>query len=259
MTPEQRGQVLDQFTQQASAYASSAIVRNEEVLQRILEMAQPQPSDHVLDVACGTGILTCALAAHTAHVTGVDLTPAMLVQAQKEQVQQGLSNLAWHKADVAALPYPNAAFSLVVSRFAFHHFPEPLAVLREMRRVCRPGGRIVIADVTPAANKAEAFNAIEKLRDPSHTQALSPEEWAALLAQADLPAPTRSQLRLAGDLDALLARSFPKEGDEQKIRILYEQALHDDFFDVFPSQADGKISYRLPISIFVVEAPHARD
>lgn len=259
---EQRSLMEEQFTQQAERYAASPIVRNEQVLDAIVAVADPQPVDELLDVACGTGILTLYLAARLAsasaperecakgRVTGIDLTEAMLAQARAEQERLGLTNVLWQRGDVQALPYPDASFSLVVSRFAFHHFAHPLVVLREMQRVCRPGGRLVIADVTPAQDKADAFNAMELLRDPSHAQALSLEAWLALFAEAGLARPAYSQMRIEGALDSLLARSFPHEGDEPKIRALFEQSLQRDGLDVAPVRRDGQIYYSLPITIF---------
>ena len=134
------------------------------------------------------------------HVTGIDLTPAMLEQARALQRQQGLENLTWQEGDVLPLPYADHSFSIVSTRFAFHHFEDPLAVLKEMRRVCRPGGRVVVADSAPAAGKADAFNRMERLRDPSHVRALSPEELRALFTEAGLPAPRVQPDLLPGDI-----------------------------------------------------------
>ena len=75
--------------------------------------------------------------------------------------------------DVLPLPFPESSFSAVITRYSFHHFLEPEAVLAEMVRVCQPGGRVAVVDVfmsTP--EQAEAYNRMEKLRDPSHTLAL---------------------------------------------------------------------------------------
>src|SRR5262249_61891793 len=98
-------------------------------------------------------------------------------------------NLTWRQAAVPPLPYADASFSIVCARFAFHHFLDPLAVLKEMRRVCRSGGRVVVADAAPESNRADAFNEMERLRGPSDVRALSPEELVDLLATARLPEP----------------------------------------------------------------------
>src|SRR6478752_7654079 len=120
--------ILDQFTRQAVPFASAPAIRNEEALNRIVQWAGAGPEDTVLDVACGPGLLACAFARVAKHVTGIDMTPAMLEQARALQRQQGLENLTWQEGDVLPLPYEDASFSIVSARFAFHHFLDPLAV-----------------------------------------------------------------------------------------------------------------------------------
>lgn len=242
-------EILDQFTRQAVPFATAPAIRDRGILDRIVRMAEPEPGDTVLDVACGPGLLTCAFARVVRQATGIDLTPAMLEQARKEQREQGLRNLSWEQGDATALPYRDGEFSIVATRFSFHHFLNPLAVLKEMRRVCQPGGRVVVADSAPATAKADAFNRVEKLRDPSHTRAMPVEELCGLFAAAGLGEPRVDTYRLEGDLDDLLARSFPNEGDEERIRGIFEEALSDDVLDLATRRDDGKIYYGFPVAI----------
>jgi len=256
---EHRDEVVDQFTRQAAQFAHSPAARNEEIVERILRLARLSPSDTALDVACGPGVLACALARHAGRATGIDLTPAMLDQARATQADAGLTNLQWDLGDVTAMPYPAGTFSAVTCRFAFHHFPEPLRVLREMRRVARPGGRIVVADSAPIPEKAGAFNAMEKLRDPSHTRALPVEELRALFTAAGLPEPRVEQTRLALDLDSFLARSYPPGGerDKDRLRTMFEDALADDRLDVEPRQEGGTIHFSISVAILAAQVPDA--
>src|SRR5207253_8192510 len=114
-------------------------------------------------------------------------TPAMIEQAKAFQQADHLGNLTWRIGHVLPLPFPDASFSLVFSRYSFHHFLDPKAVLAEMVRVCSPGGRVVVVDVfTTNPEQAEAFNRMERLRDPSHVRALSLEELTGLLGEAGL-------------------------------------------------------------------------
>jgi len=249
MAPEHKEHILDQFTRQAVPFATAAAIRNEEALNRIVQMAQAGPDDTVLDVACGPGLLACAFARVARHVTGIDLTPAMLEQARALQRQQGLENLTWQEGDVLPLPYADRSFSIVSSRFAFHHFFDPLAVLKEMRRVCRPGGRVVVADSAPAADKADAFNRMERLRDPSHVRALSPEDLRGLFTDADLPSPRVQPDLLPGDVESLLARSFPREGDADRIRKIFAESLENDDLGMAGVRQDGKICFSFPALI----------
>ncbi|MEO6965988.1 MAG: class I SAM-dependent methyltransferase, partial [Acidobacteriaceae bacterium] len=153
-------------------------------------------------------------------------------------------------------PYKDGEFSLVVTRFTFHHFLDPLSVLREMRRVCRPGGKVVVADSAPALGKAAAFGAVETLRDPSHVHALPVEGLCALFAEAGLDQPRVGTFRLEGELDDLLERSFPDEGDEAKIRRIFQDSLRDDALDLATRQVRGKIVYGFPVAILAATNPN---
>jgi ubiquinone/menaquinone biosynthesis C-methylase UbiE len=246
-----REQILDQFTRQAVPFSSAPAIRNQEALNRIVELAGAGPEDTVLDVACGPGLLVCTFARVVRHATGIDLTPAMLEQARELQRQQGLQNITWRLGDVLPLPYEDGEFSIVSARFAFHHFLDPLAVLKEMRRVCRTGGRIVVADSAPARGKADAFNAMERLRDPSHVRAMPVEELREMFARAGLAKPHVESYRLEGELEDLLRRSFPNEGDADRIREIFERSLMDDALDMATRRKDAKIYYGFPVAILV--------
>ena len=88
----------------------------------------------------------------------------MLERARDLARTQDLHNVSWDLGGALLLPYPDGAFTIVVSRFAFHHFPDPRAVLAEMVRVCAPGGRVLVCDVQPATirSKAAEFNRMEE-------------------------------------------------------------------------------------------------
>src|SRR5436190_1162750 len=82
----------------------------------------------------------------------------------------------------ARLPFPDAQFDVVVSRFAFHHFDDPAAVAREMARVSRPGGLVAVIDMAAEDGRIAARrDELERIRDPSHTRALEPSELTGLL------------------------------------------------------------------------------
>jgi SAM-dependent methyltransferase len=243
--------ILDQFTHQAAPFAAAAAIRNQEALDRIVQWAGTTSDDTVLDVACGPGLLACAFARVAKHATGIDMTPAMLEQARKAQQEQGLKNVSWQPGDVYSLPFPSAQFSIVSSRFAFHHLQDPMAALREMKRVCKPSGRIVVADMAPLPEKAAALNAAELLRDPSHVRALPAEELVGLFDQAGLATSQVSSYRMEGELEDLLSRSFPNEGDADRLRTIFADSIADDALDLNTRQADGKIYYSFPVAILV--------
>ncbi len=256
---DQRDEVVDQFTRQAAQFALSPAARNEDIVERILRLAQASPDDSALDVACGPGVLACALARRVRQATGIDLTPAMLDQARATQADAGLTNLQWDRGDVTAMPYPDATFNIVTCRFAFHHFPEPLRVLHEMRRVARSGARIVVADSAPSADKADNFNAMESVRDSSHTRAMPVEQLRSLFIAAGLPEPRVEQTRLALDLDSFLARSYPPGGerDKHRMRAMFEGSLQHDRMDLQPRREGGTILFSVPVAILSAQVRDA--
>jgi ubiquinone/menaquinone biosynthesis C-methylase UbiE len=217
--------IVDQFTRQAVPFSLQPAHSQEAFLNLILESSGVGPEDTVLDVACGPGLVACALAARARHVTGIDLTPAMIARARQLQAEQGLTNLSWQIGTVLPLPYEDASFSLVVSRYSFHHFLDPRAVFAEMVRVCTPGGRVLVADVTMEAAKRDYFDFEEKLRDPSHTRSLTPEEFQRLAGEFKLQEITTAFIKSERNLETHLKASFPHPGDDDKVRKIFREDL----------------------------------
>jgi len=245
--------ILDQFTRQAVPFSTATAIKDEAALRLIVEFSGAGPDDTVLDVACGGGLVVCAFAKTVRHATGIDLTPAMLEQARKNQAAQGLTNVTWKQGDVLPLSFPDASFSIITSRFAFHHFLDPLAVLKEMKRVATPGGKVMVVDSAPAPDRADAFNRVEKLRDPSHVRAMPADEHKSLYAKAGLPEPRLTWYRLESEMEALIARSFPNPGDDDKIRALFRASLADDALGIQTRLEDGKIHYGFPVAVLVAD------
>jgi len=255
MNETHRDDILDQFTRQAAGFSQAPGIVDAAALRLLVKFSGANRDDTVLDVACGPGIVACAFAQVARHVTGIDITPAMLELARARQEELGLQNLTWHAGDVLPLPYRDAEFSLVVSRFAFHHFLDPGAVLREMIRVTRARGTVVVADSAPAPDKAAAFNIMEKLRDPSHVRAMPVDELRALMLDAGLPPPRVTDHRLEGEFEGLLARSFPRPEDVPELRRMFEAALVADTLDVAARRDGGTIRYKYPLAILVSHKP----
>jgi ubiquinone/menaquinone biosynthesis C-methylase UbiE len=191
------------------------------------------------------------------HATGIDMTPAMLERARTVARDKGLRNVTWDQGQATSLPYADASFTIVATRFSFHHFIEPLAVLKEMKRVCAPGGRILVADMhtsTDAAKGAE-FNRMELLRDPSHVRALPLAELKALFPRAGLPEAQISFYELRDELENLLGRSFPNPGDGDRIREIFRTSAIDDRLGI-PIRIDGaKVNYAYPVAVLAATRP----
>src|SRR5207245_5357238 len=144
--------------------------------------------------------------------------------------ERGIPNVAVALADVERLPFPGGCFDRVVSRRAFHHFPDAARVLAEMARVCRPGGAVVIEDQAPPADAAaaDAMTAIDRLRDPSHTRAVDPDAWAALCAATGLEFERVWLSSLELDFDEWITRAHPAPADAARAREMLEGAARGE-------------------------------
>ena len=138
--------VEEEFTRQADTFDAHAVKADDQVAARFQEAMGSAGSGTVLDVACGPGVVTAALAGKAQAVTAFDATPAMLEKARKRCAEAGLQNVQFKQGNAASLPFDSGAFDGVVTRLAIHHFPDPKRVLKEIFRVLRPGGTVVIAE-----------------------------------------------------------------------------------------------------------------
>ncbi|MFC1419889.1 methyltransferase domain-containing protein [Streptacidiphilus cavernicola] len=107
----------------------------------------------LLDVGCGPGTITAdlALAVAPGRVTAIDSSAEVLAQAEQAVTGAGVSGAVFEVADVHALPYPDDSFDVVHAHQVLQHVADPVQALREMRRVCRPGGRVAARDSDYAA------------------------------------------------------------------------------------------------------------
>jgi ubiquinone/menaquinone biosynthesis C-methylase UbiE len=159
--------VREEFTKQASSFAASPWISDEELIQRIVSAAGLRGKERVLDVACGPGYVAQAFAAVAGEVVGVDLTEAMLAIARERTTKLGRKNISFRVADVRRLPFAEHEFDVVVCRYALHHVEHPAQILREMARVCRAGGTVLVEDLFVSENPQRAAyqNKFEILRD----------------------------------------------------------------------------------------------
>jgi ubiquinone/menaquinone biosynthesis C-methylase UbiE len=189
MPETQHDVIRREFGQQAAHFGEQGLtLSNQAYLEWMVERLDLQPHFEVLDVAAGTGHLSRAIAPHVRRVVALDLTPEMLAQGQQEAGRQGLTNVTFEGGEAEHLPYGNEAFDLVVTRFSLHHFVDPHSPVREMVRVCRRGGKVVVIDLVSPNDPTVAvtYNHLEQLRDPSHVRALTADELQHLMHEAGL-------------------------------------------------------------------------
>jgi ubiquinone/menaquinone biosynthesis C-methylase UbiE len=256
-TTEHQALIVDQFSKQAIAFSTAKTIADEKALQLLIDSAGAGPDDTLLDVACGGGNVVCAFARVVHHATGIDMTPAMLDRARTVAREKSLSNVTWDQGQATSLPYADGTFTIVITRLSFHHFIEPLAVLKEMVRVCAPGGRVLVADMHTSTDSAKGaeFNRMELLRDPSHVRALPVSELQALFPAAGLPEARVTFYELRDELESLLGRSFPNPGDDAKIREIFRTSARDDRLGI-PIRIEGtRVHYAYPVAVLAATRP----
>jgi ubiquinone/menaquinone biosynthesis C-methylase UbiE len=208
-THEQAAQRI--FGERAALYTTSESHTDPHVLARVVELSAPQPEWTALDIATGTGHTAFALAPHVRSVIGTDLTPEMLAEAAMLRAQRSITNVSFRPADVHHLPFDDGSFDLVTCRRAAHHFSDIARALREMRRVLRRGGRLVIDDRSvPEDNFVDAcMNQLDRHHDESHVREYRVSEWQQMLAAADFTVDVVEPYRKHRPLSALTAGVSP--------------------------------------------------
>jgi SAM-dependent methyltransferase len=249
MTRTHQEEIVDQFSRQAVPFTQ--VPGHLDAIGLLMEMTRVNADDTVLDVACGPGLVACEFARRCSRVIGIDITPAMIAQAEERQREQGLANLAWSVGDVQPLPFESNSFSLVITRYSFHHFLEPRRVLAEMIRVCRPGGQVLVADVAMAPDKAAAYDRLELMRDPSHTHALTTEEFSDLFLGSGLKGCRQGNYSVEIELEAQLRASFPKQGDRERLRETIVADIGVNSLGIDPRKSGNTVVYSVPIGVFV--------
>ena len=249
--------VVRQFSLQSDAFARCPAHADYKSVAVFTELGGFSPGDRLLDSGCGPGIVSTALARQVAHVDGVDLTPAMVALGERRAAADGLSNLTFQVADMSALPFADGSFDGAVTRYTVHHLDHPIAALSEMVRVTRAGGRLVALDAVPLARHRTAYDQFEQRRDPSHTTALTLEEWMAMGEALGLGPATVERFSLRMEATALLSHAFP----EAEGRASLEQSLRDDVgvnaLGFSASLEEGVLVVYFPLAAFAWRVPAA--
>jgi SAM-dependent methyltransferase len=133
----------------------------------LTEAADVRAVHKVLDVAAGSGNATLAAARRFASVTSTDYVPALLERGRRRADAEGFANVGFEVADAEALPYPDASFDVVLSTFGVMFAPDHQRAAAELMRVSRPGGRIGLANWTPAGFLGQLLRLIAKYVPPA--------------------------------------------------------------------------------------------
>ncbi|MEM0140380.1 MAG: methyltransferase domain-containing protein, partial [Ferroplasma sp.] len=169
------------FSENAGNYAKSRSHANDEDLQMLLGMLGLKDDMVALDVATGSGFTAAGLAGKVKTVYAMDMVENMLKETEKLALRNNIVNIIAVKGYAEEMPFEDKTFDIVTCRRAAHHFADRKKFASEAYRVLKPGGKLGIDDMTAQAEFIDKLNELERIRDPSHMLAASPDQWENIL------------------------------------------------------------------------------
>lgn len=235
--------VTSQFGEQANAYLTSQVHAQGAEFAVLQNLVRPQPQARVLDLGCGAGHVSFQVAPMVAQVTAYDLATDMLSVVAAAATDKGLSNITTTQGMAEKLPFTEASFDFVFSRYSAHHWQDVGLALREIKRVLKPGGQVVFIDVcAPGLPLLDTYlQTAEVLRDPSHVRDYSVAEWARLLGEAGLQTSQHHTQKLTLEFQSWVQRMRTPAVMQNAILAL-QQAMGKEVRDYFAIEADGSFT-----------------
>jgi ubiquinone/menaquinone biosynthesis C-methylase UbiE len=233
-------QVADAFGSTAAAYLTSQTHATGADLRTLAESIAATPGATVLDMGCGAGHASFAVAPHAREVVAYDIARPMLATVEGAAKERGLANIRTQQGAAETLPFADGSFDWVISRMSAHHWHDVPLALAEVRRVLKPGGKVLFIDIAGSDHPLldTHIQAIEVLRDGSHIRDYRADEWLALFQQAGFKAEVRSRWRLPLQFDTWVARMRTPPERVTAIRSLWTNAP-DEVREYFAVQDDG--------------------
>ena len=162
--------------------------------EQLCESIPVHAGDRVLDVGTASGNTAISAARRRAVVTGVDLVPALLGHARKRAQAEGFQ-IDFQEGNAMALSFPDASFDVVLSTFGAIFAPDPHKTSAEMARVCRPGGKIAMANWPPDSMLGKLFRLLARYSAPE-SRVDAPMDWGNEATLADRLSPYVRDLRV---------------------------------------------------------------
>jgi ubiquinone/menaquinone biosynthesis C-methylase UbiE len=222
MTKSHDTLVVTQFGARAAAYVESAVHAQGDDLRDLAALVTGHADARVLDLGCGGGHASFAVAPHAGSVTAYDLSEEMLAAVAAEAAARGLGSVSTRRGPAESLPFEDATFDFVITRFSAHHWYDVRAGLAEARRVLKPGGKAAFVDVVaPEPFALDTWlQSVELLRDASHVRDYTVGQWTDFLEDAGFSITTTTARRLRLDFASWIARMQTPAVQTEAIRAL---------------------------------------
>jgi ubiquinone/menaquinone biosynthesis C-methylase UbiE len=267
-TPESRqlDLIREQFTESAKSFGDYALAGRVAEAEKLADMATAGTSGsaswRALDVACGPGTFSRALARRMHFVTCLDLTPALLQRALAavgEVSAASSSTSTFVCGDGNRMPFADDSFDLAICGYSIHHMLYPGRVISELERVVRPGGRIALVDmvIRDAAHR-DAHTRIERARDPSHCEGMTAQELREMLTAASLHVRASELVEKTRNFDVWMTAMQVPSGTPAyaETRRLLMESMKSDTAGMRPRiTAEGQLEYSLPSLYVVADKP----
>lgn len=200
--------ILQSFGPKANAYLTSSIHSQGADLGDLAEIIRATPHPIVLDLGCGAGHASFAIAPFAQEVIAYDLTQSMLDMVATTAAQRHLTNVRTQQGSVDQLPFDDRRFDWVVSRYSAHHWRDVPQALREARRVLKPAGQVCFIDAAggPEPLFDTHLQTLELLRDPSHVRDYTEQEWLSLFQSSGFQASIVQHWRVYIEFSPWVAR-----------------------------------------------------
>lgn len=181
MDPNQRAVLNAEFERAAPSFAERTRGRFDHM--DVVGFSRSTLGATVVEIGSGTGNFLSLFGEVAGRLIGVDLTEGMLREAQR-----AFPDMLLVRADGARLPLPSRSVDLVTTAQSLHHIPDPLPILKEMRRVCTDEGHVLVIDqaATESFEQAAFMNQLEVIRDPSHAVSRPPSAMRILVRSAGM-------------------------------------------------------------------------
>jgi ubiquinone/menaquinone biosynthesis C-methylase UbiE len=235
--------VGNQFGPRTAAYVASTVHAQGADLDRLVELVHNHETASVLDLGCGGGHVTFNVASHVKHVIAYDLSSEMLAAVAQVSAERQLANVATQQGRAESLPFPDATFDFVLSRYSAHHWHGFAAALAEVKRVLKPRGKAIFMDViSPGPALLDTYlQTVELLRDPSHVRNYSLDEWRSALQAAGLTPGAHQDYRLRLEFKSWIARMNTAAIRAEAVRSL-QTLMSEDVLKHFAIEADGSFT-----------------
>jgi ubiquinone/menaquinone biosynthesis C-methylase UbiE len=230
------GKVEEQFGSVAQAYLTSTVHSQGAELAAVAHKMSRSPAAAVLDLGCGAGHLSFAIAPQVQSVIAYDLSAEMLKVVSAEAGRRNLSNIVTKQGRVDELPFDDASFDWVVTRYSAHHWTAMARAIRAIRRVLKTGGTFVLIDTcAPESPLLDThLQAVELLRDGSHVRNYTQSQLAAMLLGANFEISEQTSWKISIDFKSWVQRMRTPALHVEAVSSLLKNAPREvrDYFQI---------------------------